>query len=86
MLINLDGNLCDGQDALAVYECSAMACYYLGETFDIHAGGIDLVFPITRMITQSCCTQDTDIMAKYLLYNGFVTKGDKKCQNHLAIL
>ena len=68
-------------------ECSAMARYYLGETFDIHAGGIDLVFPHhENEIAQSCCTHDTDIMAKYWLHNGFVTMGDKKMSKSLGNL
>ncbi|MGB2461798.1 MAG: cysteine--tRNA ligase [Candidatus Puniceispirillaceae bacterium] len=68
-------------------ECSAMARHYLGETFDIHAGGIDLVFPHhENEIAQSCCTHDTDIMAKYWLHNGFVTMGDEKMSKSLGNL
>ena len=58
-----------------------------GETFDIHAGGIDLVFPHhENEIAQSCCTHDTDIMAKYWLHNGFVTMGDEKMSKSLGNL
>jgi cysteinyl-tRNA synthetase len=68
-------------------ECSAMARHYLGETFDIHAGGYDLVFPHhENEIAQSCCTHDTDIMAKYWLHNGFVTMGDEKMSKSLGNL
>ncbi len=68
-------------------ECSAMARHYLGETFDIHAGGIDLVFPHhENEIAQSCCAHDTDIMAKYWLHNGFVTMGDEKMSKSLGNL
>jgi cysteinyl-tRNA synthetase len=64
-----------------------MARHYLGETFDIHAGGIDLVFPHhENEIAQSCCTHDTDIMAKYWLHNGFVTMGDEKMSKSLGNL
>ena len=60
-------------------ECSAMARHYLGETFDIHAGGLDLVFPHhENEIAQSCCAHGTDIMAAYWLHNGYVTMGDEK--------
>ena len=60
-------------------ECSAMAKHYLGPTFDIHAGGLDLVFPHhENEIAQSCCAHGTDIMAAYWLHNGYVTMGDEK--------
>ena len=79
-MINLDGTIplrWSGRPGWHI-ECSAMARYYLGETFDIHAGGIDLVFPHhENEIAQSCCAHDTDIMAKYWLHNGFVTMGDE---------
>ena len=55
-------------------ECSAMSKYYLGEVFDIHAGGLDLIFPHhENEIAQSCCAHNTDKMANYWLHNGFVT-------------
>ena len=60
-------------------ECSAMAKHYLGPTFDIHAGGLDLVFPHhENEIAQSCCAHGTDIMAAYWLHNGYVTMGEEK--------
>jgi cysteinyl-tRNA synthetase len=66
-------------------ECSAMAKHYLGETFDIHAGGLDLVFPHhENEIAQSCCAHGTDIMAKYWLHNGYVTMGDEKMSKSLG--
>ena len=66
-------------------ECSAMARHYLGETFDIHAGGHDLVFPHhENEIAQSCCAHNTEIMAKYWLHNGFVTMGDEKMSKSLG--
>ena len=55
-------------------ECSAMSKFYLGEVFDIHAGGLDLIFPHhENEIAQSCCAHNTDKMANYWLHNGFVT-------------
>ncbi|MGB1356905.1 MAG: cysteine--tRNA ligase [Candidatus Puniceispirillaceae bacterium] len=66
-------------------ECSAMARHYLGETFDIHAGGHDLVFPHhENEIAQSCCAHNTEIMAKYWLHNGYVTMGDEKMSKSLG--
>src|SRR5262245_29131237 len=45
-------------------ECSAMSGALLGETFDIHGGGIDLVFPHhENEIAQSCCAHGTSVMA-----------------------
>lgn len=66
-------------------ECSAMAKHYLGPTFDIHAGGLDLVFPHhENEIAQSCCAHGTDIMAAYWLHNGYVTMGDEKMSKSLG--
>ena len=66
-------------------ECSAMAKHYLGPTFDIHAGGLDLVFPHhENEIAQSCCAHDTDIMAAYWLHNGYVTMGEEKMSKSLG--
>ena len=60
-------------------ECSAMAKAYLGEVFDIHAGGLDLIFPHhENEIAQSCCAHGTSHMARYWLHNGFVTMNDEK--------
>ena len=60
-------------------ECSAMAKRYLGEIFDIHAGGQDLIFPHhENEIAQSRCADDTDQMARYWMHNGYLTvEGDK---------
>ena len=50
-----------------------MAKTHLGETFDIHGGGVDLVFPHhENEIAQSCCAHDTDKMANYWMHNGFL--------------
>ncbi len=60
-------------------ECSAMAKKHLGETFDIHGGGIDLVFPHhENEIAQSRTANHTDVMAKYWMHNGFLQVEGKK--------
>jgi cysteinyl-tRNA synthetase len=54
-------------------ECSAMSWKHLGETFDIHGGGIDLVFPHhENEIAQTRCAFHTPVMANYWLHNGFL--------------
>ena len=60
-------------------ECSAMSWKHLGETFDIHGGGIDLVFPHhENEIAQSRCAFGHDVMANYWLHNGFLqVEGEK---------
>jgi cysteinyl-tRNA synthetase len=60
-------------------ECSAMSWKYLGETFDIHGGGIDLVFPHHEdEIAQSRCAFHTSVMANYWMHNGFLqVEGEK---------
>jgi cysteinyl-tRNA synthetase len=60
-------------------ECSAMAWKHLGEQFDIHGGGIDLVFPHhENELAQSCCAFHRDRMANVWMHNGFLqVEGDK---------
>ncbi len=60
-------------------ECSAMSWKHLGETFDIHGGGIDLVFPHhENEIAQSRCAFHTPVMANYWMHNGFLqVEGEK---------
>jgi cysteinyl-tRNA synthetase len=54
-------------------ECSAMAWKHLGEQFDIHGGGIDLVFPHhENELAQSCCAFHEDRMANVWMHNGFL--------------
>jgi cysteinyl-tRNA synthetase len=64
-------------------ECSAMAWQHLGETFDIHGGGIDLVFPHhENEIAQSRCALHTPVMANYWLHNGFLqVEGEKMAKS-----
>ena len=57
-------------------ECSAMAWMHLGETIDIHGGGLDLVFPHhENEIAQSECAHGTKPYARYWLHNGLLTLG-----------
>ncbi len=54
-------------------ECSAMSWKHLGESFDIHGGGIDLLFPHhENEIAQSRCAFHTPAMANYWMHNGFL--------------
>ncbi|CAE7521769.1 cysS, partial [Symbiodinium sp. CCMP2456] len=54
-------------------ECSAMSEAFLGETFDIHGGGLDLIFPHhENEIAQSRCAHGTDVMANYWMHNGYL--------------
>jgi cysteinyl-tRNA synthetase len=64
-------------------ECSAMAWKHLGETFDIHGGGIDLVFPHhENEIAQSRCAFHTGVMANYWMHNGFLqVEGEKMAKS-----
>jgi cysteinyl-tRNA synthetase len=64
-------------------ECSAMSWKLLGEQFDIHAGGIDLVFPHhENEIAQSRCAFHTPRMAQIWMHNGFVQmEGEKMAKS-----
>ena len=60
-------------------ECSAMSRKYLGNQFDIHGGGIDLIFPHhENEIAQSRCANDTKSFANYWVHNGFITMSNEK--------
>jgi cysteinyl-tRNA synthetase len=60
-------------------ECSAMSVKYLGEVFDIHGGGLDLIFPHhENEIAQSRCAHGTKVMANYWMHNGFLQVEGKK--------
>ncbi len=60
-------------------ECSAMSAAYLGEEFDIHGGGLDLIFPHhENEIAQSCCAHGRDVMARYWMHNGFLQVEGRK--------
>jgi cysteinyl-tRNA synthetase len=60
-------------------ECSAMSAAYLGEVFDIHGGGLDLIFPHhENEIAQSRCAHGTKVMANYWMHNGFLQVEGRK--------
>ena len=66
-------------------ECSAMSWRYLGETFDIHGGGLDLIFPHhENEIAQSCCAFDRDVMARTWMHNGFLQVEGEKMSKSLG--
>ena len=64
-------------------ECSAMAGTLFGPVFDIHGGGIDLQFPHhENEVAQSCCANDTDLMANVWMHNGFLqVEGEKMAKS-----
>ncbi|HVO01973.1 MAG TPA: cysteine--tRNA ligase [Candidatus Cybelea sp.] len=60
-------------------ECSAMSGELLGDVFDVHGGGLDLIFPHhENEIAQSRCAHGTQLMARYWLHNGFVQVNGQK--------
>ncbi len=66
-------------------ECSAMSRKHLGETFDIHGGGQDLIFPHhENEIAQSRCAHGTEIMAKYWMHNGYLMAEGEKMSKSLG--
>src|ERR1700761_2411818 len=66
-------------------ECSAMAAAYLGDVFDIHGGGIDLIFPHhENEIAQSRCAHGTHAMANYWMHNEFVNVEREKMSKSLG--
>jgi len=66
-------------------ECSVMSEKFLGKNFDIHGGGLDLVFPHhENEIAQSCCANKVDKFANYWLHNGYVTFNKEKMSKSLG--
>jgi len=66
-------------------ECSVMSEKYLGKTFDIHGGGLDLLFPHhENEIAQSCANNSTDVLANYWVHNGFLTMNKEKMSKSLG--
>jgi cysteinyl-tRNA synthetase len=64
-------------------ECSAMSMKHLGETFDIHGGGMDLIFPHhENEIAQSCGATGKEF-ARYWIHNGFVQINQEKMSKSL---
>jgi len=66
-------------------ECSAMIAAHLGETIDIHGGGLDLIFPHhENEIAQSRCAHGGAPLARYWVHNGFVDMGAEKMSKSLG--
>ncbi len=66
-------------------ECSAMSAEHLGETFDIHGGGVDLVFPHhENEIAQSTCAHKGSGYARYWMHNGFLQVEGQKMSKSLG--
>ncbi len=65
-------------------ECSVMSAQHLGKTFDIHGGGLDLIFPHhENEIAQSECANDVPL-AKYWMHNGFLIVNGEKMSKSLG--
>jgi cysteinyl-tRNA synthetase len=80
-----DGTFTEGRDRTIHgrpgwhIECSVMSEHHLGETFDIHGGGLDLIFPHhENEIAQSCCAHGNDRMANLWMHNGFLQVEGRK--------
>jgi cysteinyl-tRNA synthetase len=66
-------------------ECSAMSNRYLGEVFDIHGGGLDLIFPHhENEIAQTRCAFGTAVMANIWMHNGFLQVEGQKMSKSLG--
>ena len=66
-------------------ECSAMSWKHLGEVFDIHGGGIDLVFPHhENEVAQTRCAFGHDVMANVWMHNGFLQVEGEKMSKSLG--
>ena len=66
-------------------ECSAMSARYLGEVFDIHGGGLDLIFPHhENEIAQSRCAHGSETMARVWMHNGFLQVEGQKMSKSLG--
>ena len=66
-------------------ECSVMSEKFLGKKFDIHGGGLDLIFPHhENEIAQSRCANKTNNFANYWIHNGFVTFDKEKMSKSIG--
>jgi cysteinyl-tRNA synthetase len=66
-------------------ECSAMSAAHLGETIDIHAGGVDLQFPHhENEIAQSTCAHGGKVFARWWMHNGMLTFDGRKMSKSLG--
>ena len=60
-------------------ECSSMSKKFLGKEFDVHGGGIDLIFPHhENEIAQSRCANESKVFANYWVHNAFITMSNEK--------
>ena len=81
-----DGTFTEAGETLTIHgrpgwhiECSVMSEHHLGQTFDIHGGGLDLIFPHhENEIAQSCCAHGTSKMANLWMHNGFLQVEGRK--------
>ncbi|WP_075995975.1 cysteine--tRNA ligase [Salaquimonas pukyongi] len=77
---SIDGKACviHGRPGWHI-ECSVMSKTHLGEVFDIHGGGLDLIFPHhENEIAQSCCAHGTERMANLWMHNGYLQVEGRK--------
>ena len=66
-------------------ECSVMSEKFLGKRFDLHGGGLDLIFPHhENEIAQSCCANKNAYFANYWVHNGFVTFDKEKMSKSIG--
>ncbi|KZV17478.1 cysteine--tRNA ligase-like [Dorcoceras hygrometricum] len=65
-------------------ECSAMSAEYLTHTFDIHGGGMDLIFPHHENEIAQSCAASSESKVNYWVHNGFVTANDEKMSKSLG--
>ncbi|KAL1807737.1 hypothetical protein ACET3Z_024727 [Daucus carota] len=65
-------------------ECSAMSAKYLTPVFDIHGGGMDLIFPHHENEIAQSCAACPDSNVSYWVHNGFVTTNDEKMSKSLG--
>ncbi|XP_073141030.1 cysteine--tRNA ligase CPS1 homolog, chloroplastic/mitochondrial-like isoform X2 [Henckelia pumila] len=65
-------------------ECSAMSSQYLTHTFDIHGGGMDLIFPHHENEIAQSCAASSESKVNYWVHNGFVTANDEKMSKSLG--
>ncbi|KAL0463562.1 UNVERIFIED_CONTAM: Cysteine--tRNA ligase CPS1, chloroplastic/mitochondrial [Sesamum latifolium] len=65
-------------------ECSAMSAHYLTHAFDIHGGGMDLIFPHHENEIAQSCAACSESKVNYWIHNGFVTANDEKMSKSLG--
>ncbi|KAI3453046.1 hypothetical protein Pfo_009709 [Paulownia fortunei] len=65
-------------------ECSAMSAHYLTHSFDIHGGGMDLIFPHHENEIAQSCAACSESKISYWMHNGFVTANDEKMSKSLG--